>query len=702
LWNSWIFYPAAGIFFILIRVPIFLYTDAAFYHEEYARGQIAHDVLQHGFSHGNFLFADDYALGSFFSGVWILPFFGIFGHTLLALKVSALVFSTVALILWILLLTRTCGVDAGRLVGIILIFSPPILQRYQLINMGFHTEAFLFMPLSFLPAVYILNQRLSSVRIFLIGVLLGLFVSYCLTNVLAVTLSVGGLLIHFIHKRCLTGCASLLTGGVLGFFPWMWLKFTHFQGGNVLTILNTGDISTPTILHSLYQLIFIYFPQSVIAFNAKSQYETTLLILVIHGFMYLVACFSWKDGFLPKCLLMYPLIFVISYLIINPVLSVPESYTLNEKRFIIPLIYAFLGIYALALDQVRRRFYSGRKILIILIAISSSVLALNLWMNIFTNYPVYRTAYGQEPGYVPVYRNLSLMVRYHEDEPDITSSKRLLAFRSVLEDLDIDSTINAQAFHGFGMYCGMRLTSLNQPPAFLTLRHFVAGFDKNERDLFFRGLACGCFNRILKNEGDLRALFRVLNAEDWRSFNVGLINACFRFREPAMLWRVLRQISEIHHVPLRLPAVETETIVRDSMERISVLGYWCMLAPGAMRGYVQHFEADPVSLKLLGWWLALEVAPDKEWLMLKLGSDYQNCIQYIEEGMEGFRDGIPFTTFLSAQPLEPYSKVGDSTQEGIHFPYQRMWSKYKPIWPVGPVHKSGLCDCASIVRRGLD
>ena len=116
------------LFFILFRMPILLYTDAAFYHEEYARGQIAHEILRNGLSHLNFLFADDYALGSFLSGLWILPFFAIFGHTLLALKISALVFSTLALMAWVLLLSKACSIHAGRIMGIILIFSPAIIQ----------------------------------------------------------------------------------------------------------------------------------------------------------------------------------------------------------------------------------------------------------------------------------------------------------------------------------------------------------------------------------------------------------------------------------------------------------------------------------------------------------------------------------------------------------------------------------------------
>ena len=526
IWNSWFFYAAAAAAFILIRLPIFMFSDAAVLTEEYARGSIAVQILQHGFSNQAFLLSDDYALGSFFSGLWISPFFIVLGRTLLALKISALVFSFIALILWIRLFSVAISLDTGRIMGIILIFSPPVLQRYQLINMGFHTEVFLFLPLTFLLVLNILNQGFSKLRAISAGLLFGLFAGYCLSNMPAVILSVFTILFHFRSDRRLKESICLVLGGILGFSPWIWLKFSNFQGGEFFPFLETSERSIQVILKNLYYFISVHLPSSIITYKGDASFDIFLLVLAILVSLYVLACWGWREGFLYKCFLIYPLIYVIFFTMINPIVakSPPPVEWLKPHRYIVPMVYAFLGIYALAFNQVHKRFPLLRKPFIMFIMLTSAVFILYLWVSISAIFPIHRTAYGQEPGYMPIQRNHNLFTRFYiVRDSEFKSNKNLIDLRSIINDLDSSLLVNIQAYYLSGKVLGAGLQRFAYDPSiFFQVADYISVFNKTKRKHFLHGLACGCLPGALKNDMDLHSLFVALERDDWEAFNIGL------------------------------------------------------------------------------------------------------------------------------------------------------------------------------------
>ena len=210
------------------------------------------------------------------------------------------------------------------------------------------------------------------------------------------------------------------------------------------------------------------------------------------------------------------------------------------------------------------------------------------------------------------------------------------------------------------------------------------------------GLAYGCFPAILRDDLDLHSIYVALKEDDWESFNIGLINACFRLENPTELWSILKQLSEMYQVPVMLPSIEVRPILEQYSDQISVLGYFCMVPPGAIRGYIQKFDKDPVTLKLLGWWLALEMTSDtdRRWLYLKLGPDFMDCIDYILKGMKGMRDGIPFLNILCEHPMNIYRGTDNRTQRKIEFIHKEFWSPNKIIWPYNKgLSKRDIEDC---------
>jgi len=701
IWNGWLYYAAALAAFLFIRLPIFMFSDAAVLAEEYARGTIAIQILQHGLSNQAFLFSDNYALGSFFAGLWISPFFMLLGHTFLALKISALVFSMIALVLWIRLFSAAINLNTGRIIGIILIFSPPLLQRYQLINMGFHTESVLFLPLTFLLVLHIINQGVSRLRTISAGFLFGLFSAYCLSNTPAVILAVCTILLYFRSARRLKEGMYLVLSGILGFSPWLWLKFSNFQGENFFPFLRTSEKTIPVILKNLYYFFHVHLPSSIFFFDRGTSYYIFLLILILIIVLYVLAFLGWREGFLYKCFLIYPALFVLFFFIINP--FVPRFATpqelLKPYRYFVPMVYAFLGIFALAFNQVYKRFPLLRKPSVVFIVLSSAALVLNLWTSILATFPIHRTAYGQEPGYMPIQRNYNILTRYFHVSKDseFLSTNNLIVLRSVINGLDPSLLINIQAYYLLGKAVGAELKNIAPGSTiFYQVADYISVFDKAERNHFLHGLACGTLPDMLKKDLDLDSLYAVLQGDDWEAFNIGLINACFRLQNQTELWSILRRLSDKYHVPVLLPSAELRPALEKYNDQISVLGYRCMINPGAIRSYINMFDKDPVSLKLLGWWLALSMAcdNDKRWLHLTLGSDYADCIGYILEGMNGVRERVPFLNFFYEHSLQTYIGNAPKAREWEQSVSRNPWSFNKTIWPMeGALTKKDIEAC---------
>jgi len=701
IWNSKLFYPTAGLFFVLIRIPLFLFSDATMYHEDYARGQIAREILDHGFSNGFFLFADNYALGSFFSGLWICPFFRFLGPTYLAMKIAALTFSVIALMLWIRLFSSAISFGTGRIIGLLLIFSPPMLQRFQLITMGFHSEGFLFIPLTFMLASYILHPRINLSKMVLSGLLFGLIAAYCLTNIVAVAIALSLLFFSFQKSRHLKEYFCLMLSATIGFSPWLWLNFANYQGKKIFTVLQTREHSILNAINSLYDFVTIYFPQSIISFTSEPPLVIIYLIIIIAFFFFILAAIGWREGFLTRCFLLYPVVFIAFYLIVNPDLPrIWHTYP-NLVRMFIPLVYAYLGICTLAFQQVKKYYPHLLKPSRYLFLILGCVFTLNLWVNITALYPIGWTAYNQEPGYIPLYRNLSVAIRYLERADDLGSGS-VLPLRNLLNTMDLESPVNVQLCFIIGSSLGQKQHFWNgNNENFRNIIMFSSQFDKTKRNLFFQGLGYGFIvsKNIFRHEIDFQSFYGMISEEEWKAFNVGLINACFILKNPMDLWAVLEQWSRVNNLPLTLPPVETRFFIEKYIHQISVLGFPCMFTPGAIRGYVHMFEKDPVSLQLLGWWLAKEIAPDEEWLYLKLGSDFQECSKSISRGMSSFKAGLPFVNILCPAPLQFYKP--DERERIQKEPGETFFiSSIKPIYPFGGFTKDDIEKCNIILKRG--
>src|SRR5437867_2160556 len=113
----------------------------------------------------------NYMLGTLLMGALAAGFFLLFGPTIFALKLAALLVFTLALAIWYQTIRRTAGARVAGYFALLFCFSPPVLTAYSIATPNCHGESLLFSALT----VFLLFRMLSEERGSLVyPVLLGL------------------------------------------------------------------------------------------------------------------------------------------------------------------------------------------------------------------------------------------------------------------------------------------------------------------------------------------------------------------------------------------------------------------------------------------------------------------------------------------------------------------------------------------------
>lgn len=194
--------------------------------DEIPTGNIAHDLGQ-----GDRLVLywplyqiKPFAAGTIIEGIVSYPFTQIFGHSLFALKCSAICFGLVTMILWFLLLWRYFGGPAATFSGLLFVFAPFGYLNLTTTAWGNHTETALFTVLCLhllFAAYYNKNPARTPMPLypFLAGFAAGFGTYFAYTG--AITLAFGLVLIVLIGGTVQwRGPVWLyLLGAVVGFAP---------------------------------------------------------------------------------------------------------------------------------------------------------------------------------------------------------------------------------------------------------------------------------------------------------------------------------------------------------------------------------------------------------------------------------------------------------------------------------------------------
>ncbi|HVO33671.1 MAG TPA: glycosyltransferase family 39 protein, partial [Elusimicrobiota bacterium] len=212
---SFVLWRLAHLFFLH---PIFYFWSG----EEPSRGTIALDML-HRLPYPWIAYrADEYSGGSIVVGAITAIFFRLFGPTAFALKLTPVLLFTLTLILWYRLIERETDAPTAVAFGLLFTFAPPLLMRYTLTNMGFHSESCFFTALT-LWLLFDLHR--SGDRPAWEFVALGFVAGFGLwfTYIFALTLAAGSVLwvVRFRRDWSRKDLTLLAGGFVLGFYPWI-------------------------------------------------------------------------------------------------------------------------------------------------------------------------------------------------------------------------------------------------------------------------------------------------------------------------------------------------------------------------------------------------------------------------------------------------------------------------------------------------
>ena len=248
--NKYLILILLSIVFLLFRLPIlFTSIDKIYDGQELYMGTIAKEVIE-----GRTLPLFDYQWdrskgGTLVAGILAIPFFLVFGQSYFSLKLLALFFSLVILVLSYLFLWKFFDRKVALIGSILFILSPPLFTKFSLMSYGRHYESNLFM----IAVIFIFFQiffraelpsnsinlspkqkdlnRDKKIYFAVFGLVSGfaMFFDY----IFLVTLVVCFLFWFIFDKRFILRKSFLvfLIFFVVGFSPWIYYNITHnFEG----------------------------------------------------------------------------------------------------------------------------------------------------------------------------------------------------------------------------------------------------------------------------------------------------------------------------------------------------------------------------------------------------------------------------------------------------------------------------------------
>src|SRR3989338_4626626 len=223
--------PIIVVFLLLRLAVIFTSIDKIHLDEELYRGNIAKEILS-----GPILPLFDYQRSEYEGsslaiGILAIPFFIIFGETLLSLKIAILFLSGCLLIIWYLFFKNFFHPNAALLAGLFWVCSPPYYTEWQLLYVGPYFTASLFTILAFYILYELMYVKKRRLLLGYLGVLCGFALYYCYT--FSITLVVIVVFMHMPYRRFLlsTDFLFFMLCFFAGFSPWIYYNMTHnFEG----------------------------------------------------------------------------------------------------------------------------------------------------------------------------------------------------------------------------------------------------------------------------------------------------------------------------------------------------------------------------------------------------------------------------------------------------------------------------------------
>ncbi|MBU1912652.1 MAG: hypothetical protein KKB22_03870 [Candidatus Omnitrophica bacterium] len=402
--NKYFILMVLSIVFVCVRLPaIITSTDKIFDFNELYIGTIAKELIE---SPSLPLF--DYQLthikgGTLLAGIFVIPFFWLFGQSYFVLKLAALLVSLIILAVTYLFLWRFFNKKIAIITGALMAISAPIYTIFSLMLYGKEYESILFTMIALFLFYRIFFQEASAreashkeLYFALFGLVsgLGMYFDYIFAATLIYCLGFWFIFDKAFFAR--RGFRFFLIFFFVGLSPWIYYNLTHnfaaiciddnYHGIPLrhLFLLN----SLPEVACKLKDLLLYYLPNSFYFMDFKSipgdaisytYYAIFLLSFCI--LFWLNRKIIWKllYGLIPlrrmrlapssiyreAFILLYPIIFSFLFAFSYYTLSKKDEYNFfgfNEYRFLImlyPFVFIILAIFLSRLWDWSKR---GRRI----------------------------------------------------------------------------------------------------------------------------------------------------------------------------------------------------------------------------------------------------------------------------------------------------------------------------------------------------
>lgn len=250
--------------FILTRLLFLTWAPYAYYDEEAKIGSIGHDlVFEHGLKLPFWCYLDSpHSGGSLFSGLAAIPFYLILGDRYLALKMTALFFSLLTVLLWFRLLAREIKADKLKVFYFLMLFSfatPHYVQK-SVILAGNTVELMFFnilVILLFWKAIH--DKRQAPANYLLLGIVCGfsLWVQF-MSAYLILSLIIFMLLAEGVRSS-ICSIFLIFAGAIIGALP-LWIYNIQYDWPTLTA--NAIRVSFVPNLSKLKSLLFIDLPAS--------------------------------------------------------------------------------------------------------------------------------------------------------------------------------------------------------------------------------------------------------------------------------------------------------------------------------------------------------------------------------------------------------------------------------------------------------
>lgn len=318
------FFIALILLFLITRTALIVFAPSDLFRDsEFSRGTIAKEIIE-GPSWPLYLYQNEsFNGGTLFAGIFLCPFFLLFGQNFLAIKLAALLFSSLTFTVLYLWLRRSFNERIAALTALSFIFAPTAFIAYSVILMGEHFES-IFFTVSALLLLYRIflegNAKRDLKEMAFFGMVCGLGVWFCYTFLitLATCLICWVILdrLFFLKKEFLV----FGVGGLAGFSPWIWYN-SHmgFSGMMIKGRCLFDHFSLSSISDRFLDFLTQYFP-GVFYFGGGNSgplfpwFSYFYLFSFLLTFVFLsVRMFSTKDKRLLP-LFVYPVVYLAVFL----------------------------------------------------------------------------------------------------------------------------------------------------------------------------------------------------------------------------------------------------------------------------------------------------------------------------------------------------------------------------------------------------